>query len=54
MIKAKYHRKFIIIHHDYSQFPNVVNTVNILGNVVDLFTFKLLYISMPLLRLVKD
>ena len=40
MIKAKYHRKLIITHHDYSQFPNVVNTVNILGNVVDCVYFQ--------------
>ena len=39
MIKVKYHRKFMIIHHDYSQVPNVVNTVNILGNIVDFVYF---------------
>ena len=40
MIKAKYHRKVIIIHHNYSRFPNAVNTVNILGNVVDFVYFQ--------------
>ena len=40
MIEAKYHRKFIIIHHNYSRFPYVVNTVNILVNVVDFVYFQ--------------
>ena len=40
MIKAKHCRKLIIIHHDYSQFANVVNTVNILDNVVDCVYFQ--------------
>ena len=46
MIKTKYSTNQFFIHHDCSQFPNMVNTVTNLGNVADFVYFKVtLYLS---------
>ena len=40
MIKAKYSTNQFFIHHDCSWFPNEVNTVTNVGNIVDFVYFQ--------------